>query len=73
MHFNNGSRFPGKVGDVQAKIRRTRVVVRVMLFQFNGSVLVTVSLALCLQCGIRIRVEPEGCGNAEFRLWVFRM
>lgn len=47
-NFNSRSRFPAVVVDAQVNSGRTRAVVRVMFFQFNSGVVVTVRLALCL-------------------------
>ena len=57
-HLTRGSTSLPIVGDVQGYAGRTRAVLRVMLLQFNCDVVVTGKLALCLQCGIGIRVEP---------------
>lgn len=46
-------------------------LLRVMLLQSNCGVVVTGRLALYLWCGIRMRVELEGCGKAGLRLWDF--
>lgn len=70
MLFNSGSRFPAIV-DVQVEIGRTGAVVRVILFQLNRGVVVTVRLAICLSCGVRRRLNLRVAVMQSLDCWSF--